>query len=174
MQNLPPIYYIIFTAVTALGVLLQAFVLLAIFFAVRKAVGELREVAADVRSKAIPTIVSAKDLIEDISPKLKIATANLVEVSHTLRHQATHFNDTVESLLEKTSIQITRVDAIVTSAFDAVDHASRAIENAVAAPARRVSGVIQGLKTGVEVFLSKKPAPRETAEAAASSEKKPA
>jgi methyl-accepting chemotaxis protein len=168
MHNLPPIYYIIFTAVTALGVLLQAFVLLAIFFAVRKAAEKLHKVT----DEALPAIASTKSLLEDISPKLKVAVSNLTEVSHTLRHQANHLDETVETLLNKTNAQVKRVDAMVTGAFDAMDHASKVVEGVVAAPARRVSGVIQGLKAGVEVFLAKKPAAPEVPKTEESSEKK--
>jgi phage-related protein len=175
MHNLPPVYYIIFTAVTAISVLLQACVLLGMFIAMRKAISKLHTTIDEVSSKALPAIASAKGLIEDVSPKLKVAVANLTEVSHTLRQQANHLNVTVESLLDKTNSQVTRVDAMVSAAFDAVDRASRAVEDAVTTPARRFSGIFQGLKTGVEVFLSKKATPQENGTAAAeSSEKKPA
>ena len=153
MHSSPPTYYIVFTAVTALGVLLQAFVLLAIYFGIRKSTVKLHGVADEVRTQALPLIASTRSLIEDISPKLKVAVSNLAEVSHTLRHQADHVNETVEDLLDKTEAQISRVDAIVTGALDAVDHATQVMENAVSTPVRRVAGVINGIKTGVKVLV---------------------
>jgi len=155
-QSLPPVYYIVFTAVTAAAVLLQALVLLGIFIAVRKSMGKLNEVADELKGKALPVLSTTQSLLDDVSPKLKIATSNLTEVSYTLRHQAKHVNKTVEVLLDKTNAQIGRVDEMVTATFDALDHASRAVEVAVALPARRVSGVIHGVKAGVEVLLGKK------------------
>lgn len=155
-HSLSPVYYIVFTAVTALAVLLQALVLLGIYFAIRKSMGKLHEVADEVKGKTLPILSTTQNLLEDISPKLKIATSNLTEVSHTLRHQANHLNGTVESLLDKTNAQIGRVDEMVTATFNALDQASRAVEVAVALPARRVSGVIHGVRAGVEVLLGKK------------------
>src|SRR5579875_20331 len=114
MQGLSPTYYIVFTAVTAAGVLLQALVLLAIYFAIKRSSGKLQETLDEVKSKALPAIESARSLLEDVSPKLKSATGNLLEVSGTLRQQSVHVNMTVESLLEKTNAQITRVDEMVT------------------------------------------------------------
>jgi hypothetical protein len=156
MHASPPTYYVIFTAVTAAAVLLQAFVLLAIFIALRKSMSEFREIAQEVKEKALPAIVSARSLIEDVSPKLKVATSNLMEVSHTLRHQSKHINETVESLLNKTDAQVRRVDEMVTATFNAVDQASKALENAVSIPARRVTGVIHGVRAGVEAFVGRR------------------
>jgi ElaB/YqjD/DUF883 family membrane-anchored ribosome-binding protein len=156
MHSSPPIYYIVFTAVTAVGVLLQALVLLAIYFAVRKSVSKLHAVTDEVRQEALPLLASARSLVEDISPKLKVATSNLMEVSYTLRQQASHINATVEALLDKTNAQISRVDEMVTGTFDAVNQATQAIENAVDVPIRRVSAIVSGIKTGVGVFIGRK------------------
>jgi hypothetical protein len=114
-----------------------------------------------------------------VSPKLKVATTNLVEVSTTLRNQASHLNETVDTLLNRTNTQIRRVDEMATATFDAVDHAAKAIEHAVIGPARRMSGVFRGLRVGLDVFLGRKKEPVaeeavvvvETAEAAGTEEK---
>lgn len=129
------------------------------FIALRKSIKEFREIALEVKEKALPTIVSARSLIEDLSPKLKIATSNLAEVSHTLRQQATHVNGTVEALLNKTDAQVRRVDEMATAIFDAVDHVSTSVENAVSVPARRVTGIINAVKAGVEAFVGGKRRP---------------
>ena len=156
MQTLPPIYYIIFTAVTAAGVLLQAFVLLAMFIGIKRTSSKLLETLDEVKSKALPAIASTQVLLSDVSPKLKTATSNLAEVSEVLRSQAGRVNTTVESLLEKTDAQINRVDEMVTATLDALNHASRAIDVAIGVPARRVNGVLHGLKVGVDVLLGKR------------------
>jgi uncharacterized protein (DUF885 family) len=160
MHASPPTYYIIFTAVTAVAVLLQAFVLLAIFIALRKSMSEFQAIANEMKDKVLPAVASARSLLEDVSPKLKVATTNLAEVSHTLRQQAEHLNQTVESLLNKTDAQVSRVNEMVTAVFNAVEQASRALEIAVSIPARRVTGVINGVKAGVEALVGRRrPAP---------------
>jgi len=178
-DSLPPIYYVVFTGVTALAVLLQAVALLGILLVVRKSASKMFEIADEVKGKALPAIATTQNLLDDISPKLKVATSNLTEVSHTLRDQVNHANATVESLLEKTNAQIRRVDEMVTATFDALNQASKAVEIAVALPARRVSGVLHGLRVGMEVLLGKKQTASERAEAnglaeQTSAEEKPA
>jgi hypothetical protein len=156
MHSSPSTYYIIFAAITALAILFQAFVLLGIFFAVRKGVDKVVDVTDEVKRQALPVIVSTRNLLEDISPKLKTATKNLTEVSYTLRNQASNVNKSVEALLDKTDAQIGRIDEMVTDAFNAVDQAAKAVEKTVSVPARRVSSIVNGVKTGVEVFMGRK------------------
>lgn len=162
MHASPPTYYIIFTAVTAAGVLLQALVLLAIFIALRKSMSEFQKIANEMKEKVLPAVASARSLLEDVGPKLRVATTNLAEVSHTLRQQAGHLNQTVESLLNKTDAQIRRVDDMVTAVFNAVDQGSRALENAVSIPARRFTGVINGVRAGVETLVGRRKPPPST------------
>jgi hypothetical protein len=156
MHASPTTYYVIFTAVTAAAVLLQACVLLGILIALRKSMSEFSEIAHEVKDKALPAVVSARSLLEEVSPKLKVATANLLEVSHTLRVQSKHLNQTVESVLNRTDAQVRRVDDMVTATFNAVDRASRGLESAVSIPARHVTGVIHGVRAGVEAFVGKR------------------
>lgn len=153
MHALSPTYYIVFTAVTTVAVLLQALVLLAIYIAIRRSSSKLQETLDEVKSKALPAIELARNLLEDVSPKLKTATGNLVEVSGTLREQAKHVNMTVDALLEKTNAQINRVDEMATATFNALSHASRAIDIAIALPARRMTGILHGVKVGIDVLM---------------------
>ena len=126
MRELSPVYYIIFTAVTAAAVLLQAVVLLALFLVLKKAIGKLLAVTDEVKEQALPLLATTRGLVEDISPKLKVASSNLVEVSHTLRHQANHVSDSVNELCWKRRMR--RSAAWMgwsLGTLDAVDHATR-------------------------------------------------
>jgi uncharacterized membrane protein len=159
--QLSPIYYIIFTAVTALGVLLQAFVLLAMYLAIRKAVTKMHAVTDEFKVHALPAVATARGLLEDVSPKLKVAAANLVEASHSLRYQADHVNTTVDEVLNRANVQVARVDEMTTAVLNTVAHAAVVLQQATAAPIRQISGVLMGLKAGFDVLRRKKP---ETAE----------
>jgi methyl-accepting chemotaxis protein len=153
--ELPPTYYIIFTAVTSLGVLLQACVLLAMYIGLRQTTRKLHEATDELRQHALPTIATARSLLEDISPKLKVVSTNLVEASKSLRQQADHVNATVEDLMNKTNAQAARVDGIVTASIDSAAHATEAVQHAFAVPVRQISGLVAGLKAGFEVLRRK-------------------
>ena len=146
---------VIFTAITALSLLIQACSLLAMFVVLRKSVSKMQTLAEELKAKALPTIASAQALIDDVGPKLKTATSQFSDVSQNIRHQAQNVNETLDNVLVKANAQIRRIDEMVSATVDAVDNASRAIESAVAAPTRRVSGIIHGVRVGLGVFLGR-------------------
>jgi hypothetical protein len=154
-MQLPQIYYIIFTAITALGVLLQAFVLLGMYLAIRQSMKKFHEITDELRVNLLPTVSAARRLIEDVSPKLKIASTNLVEVSHTLRHESKHISAALDDVVSKTTAQATRVDEMLSGMLDSVEHASTVVQHSVSVPMRHVSGVMAGLKAGFDVLRGK-------------------
>jgi len=154
-SQLPPIYYIIFTAITSLGVLMQAAVLLAMYLAVRRLVNRVHAITDQLEPHLVPTVTAARNLVEDVSPKLKVASTNLVEASHTLRRQADHVTATIDDLLDKTTVQANRVDEIVTASIDSASHATQAVQHAFSVPVRQASALFAGLKAGFDVLRGK-------------------
>jgi hypothetical protein len=154
-SQLPPIYYIIFTAVTSLGVLLQACVLLAMYLALRRTTTKLHEVTDELKQHVLPTIATARSLFEDVSPKLKVASTNLVEASQSLRQQASHVSSAVDDVLNMTTAQAARVDEIVTASIGSAAHATQAVQHAFSVPVRQASALFAGLKAGFEVLRGK-------------------
>ncbi|MFZ0661355.1 MAG: hypothetical protein WAM66_01570 [Acidobacteriaceae bacterium] len=158
MQSPPSDYFlvlVIFTAVTALSLLIQACSLLAMFIVLRKSMKKMQDMANEAKAKAMPMLASAQALLDDIGPKLKTATSEISEISQKARHQANNLNETMDTVLVKANAQIRRIDEMVSGTMDIMEQASRAIEFAVAAPTRRVSGVLQGLRVGLGVFLGR-------------------
>jgi ABC-type transporter Mla subunit MlaD len=105
-----------------------------------------------VQPHILPTITAARSLVEDVSPKLKVASTNLVEASQTLRRQADHVTATIDDLLSKTTAQANRVDEIVTAGIDSAAHATHAVQHAVSVPVRQASALFAGLKAGFDVL----------------------
>jgi len=146
---------VIFTAVTAFSLLLQACCLLVMAVVVRKTMKKVQAIAEEAKGKALPVIASAQALLDDISPKLKTAASELSELSQKVRHQAQNVNQTMDNALVKANAQIRRIDEILTTTINAVDHATKTIEGALASPTRRISGIIHGVRVGLGVFLGK-------------------
>jgi hypothetical protein len=151
----PQIVFIIFTAVTSVGVLIQAFVLLSMFFAVKKATSEARELSDQLKQHLVPTLAITRNLVEDISPKIKVATSNLVEASSILRSQAEHINKTVAQVADIAQTQASRVDEMATAVLDGITQATAAIQHGIATPLKQVTGVLHGLRVGFDVLRKK-------------------
>jgi methyl-accepting chemotaxis protein len=154
-MQIPQIIFIIFTAVTSIGVLIQAGVLLGMYFAVKKTTAEARELSSQLKQHLVPTLSSARDVIEDVSPKIKIATTNLVEASNTLRSQAEHINKTVSEVADMAQSQVSRVDEMATAVLDGLTQATAAVQHGISSPLKQVSGVLNGLRAGFEVLRRK-------------------
>jgi methyl-accepting chemotaxis protein len=151
----PQIVFIIFTAVTSVGVLIQAFVLLGMYFAVKKTTDKVHELSDQLKQHLVPTIATTRNLVEEISPKVKVITSNLVEASSTLRSQAEHINKTLVGVADMAEAQASRVDEMATAVLDGLTQATAAVQHGIATPLKQVSGVFNGLRAGMDVLRKK-------------------
>jgi activator of 2-hydroxyglutaryl-CoA dehydratase len=153
MSQLPPIYYIIFTGITCLGVLLQAFVLLGMFLALRRMMAKLHAITDELRPHLGPIIATTRNVIEESAPKIKVAVNDVVEVTHKVRTEADHVSATLDEVLKKANAQANRVDGMVTAGIDSAAHATHAVQHAISVPVRQASALFAGLKAGFDVLL---------------------
>lgn len=161
-HDIPTWVYILFTAVTALGVMLQALVLLLMFFALKGALGRLNEVSKKAEENVLPLLATSRSLLEEVSPKLKVAAQNALEVSQTAREvsltlktESQNVAAAVDDLLKKAAVQADRVDEMVTGTLNSVAHATATVQKAVSGPVRQVGAVLNGLRAGFDVLRSK-------------------
>jgi hypothetical protein len=158
--EIPPYIYITFTAVTSIGVLMQACILLGMFIGLRRLQGRIDAVLDYVTEHALPLIASSKATMEELSPKLKTITGNLVEISETLKTESHTIKDSVDDVLVKTRAQTARVDEMVSGTLDGLTQAGAAIQHGVAVPLRQVQAILNGLKVGFETLKRSTPQPR--------------
>lgn len=158
MQNdIPPYIYIIFTAVTSVGVLLQALILFGIYIGVRKSVRKIADLADEASVHLMPTIATSRKIVDDLAPKLKTISENLVETSTTLRREAEHIRVAVDEVVDRTRGQAARVDEMLTGTLNGVEHATNTLQQGIATPLRQITGVLNGIRAGFEVLRQKTP-----------------
>jgi hypothetical protein len=148
---------VVFIAVAAISILMQAGFSVATFFAARKAQKKIMNLADDVRLHALPAIMSSRELIQDVTPKLKLITENLTATTATLRAKTDQVGGLVGNVTERAQVQASRVDGMVKGTLDQLTNAVHAIEQGVAVPVRQVSGILNGLRAGMEVMRKKTP-----------------
>jgi hypothetical protein len=154
-HEIPQWVYIVFTAVTAAGVLMQALVLLGMLFALKGALRRVDEVSKKAEENVLPLLATSRSLLEEVSPKLKVAAQNVLEVSQTLRVESKRAAGTVDDLLKKAMVQTDRVDEMVTATLNSVAHATATVQRAVSGPVRQVGAVLNGLRAGFDVLRNK-------------------
>jgi citrate lyase gamma subunit len=148
---------IVFIAVAALSLLLQAGSMLAVALGARKAQKKIMALADDVRLHALPVIMSSREVIQDIGPRLKTITANLEVTSTVLRNKSEQVSGLVGDVTTRAQAQAARVDGMVKGTLDQVTYAVQAVEAGIAAPVRQVSGILNGIRAGLEALRKKSP-----------------
>ncbi len=143
---------LIFTIVTGIGVLLQAAVLFGIALGLRETQKKLLGLTERLEEHIVPVISTSRGLLEDISPKVKTITSNLVDASGTLRAQAENVGHVVNDAAARTSRQTARVDSMISSTLNNIGNATAAVEKSIAGPLRQVNGVLAGLRAGIETL----------------------
>lgn len=154
-SQLPPIYYIIFTGITCFGVLMQAFVLLGMFLALRRTMATMHAITEELRPHIVPMVSATRHIIEESAPRIKVAVNDLVEVTHKVRTEVDHVSTTLDEVLKKANTQANRVDEMVTAGIDSAAHATHAVQSVISVPVRQASALFAGLKAGFDVLRGK-------------------
>lgn len=149
-------WLIIFVGLVALAMLTQAIAVIIMAVGAAKARKQVLGIVEDLREKVTPLIANTHEMVRDASPKVKTITDNLAHTSHLVRTKATEWDQTMSDANQKTRAQVARVDGMVASVLDTASDAGRMLQNAVKIPAREFSGMMSGLKAGLDVLLGRK------------------
>ena len=146
----------IFIAITALAVLLQASMLAAMFFAMRKSSARLESLADEVKTKVLPAIDTAQTMLAEVKPKVEVIIENISETSTHLRDEIQRIDAAVNDVVDRARLQIIRADEMLTRTFDRVENTSDVVQKTVMSPVRQVTGVMHGVAAGFEYFFGRR------------------
>jgi hypothetical protein len=151
MENLT-----IFIALTAFAILLQAGILVAMYVTMRKSGQRVEALAAEVRSKVLPTIEQAQSIMTEMRPRLEIISENVEQTTTQLRAQMQRIDAAVSDALDRGRLQIIRADELLSRTLDRVEHTSEVVQKTVVSPVRHISGIMQGITVGLEFLLNRR------------------
>jgi hypothetical protein len=152
MDNLVPLFIIC----TAIAVVIQAGILVALFVAVRKTTGRVEALANDVTTKALPAIDTAQQMMVTLRPRIEDIVANVEQSARMARGQIERMDATVSDIVDRTRLQVIRADELVNRTMDRVEETTDMVHRTVVSPIRQFSGLMQGLSAGLEFFLGRK------------------
>ena len=147
---------IVFIAMTAGAVLLQAGILLGMFFAVRKTSATVESLAAEVKTRVLPTAELAHAMMSDLRPKIETLVDNVSVSTTVLRAQLERIDATLTDIVDRTRLQVIRADEFVTSTMDKLEETRESVQRTVVSPVRQISGLMHGLTVGVEAFFNRR------------------
>jgi predicted transcriptional regulator len=155
MDKSSQVLLIIFIAICAFSMVAQAISAIGLFIGARAAQKKLLALADDVRLHALPVIISSNQVVQDLTPRLKLISENLEKISDMARNKSEKVSGLVDNVTNRAQVQADRVDGMVKVTLDQVTYAVHAIETGVQKPIRQVNGILNGLRAGLDEFRKK-------------------
>jgi ABC-type transporter Mla subunit MlaD len=135
--------------------LAQGIVAIGLLIGARAAQKKLLALADDARLHAMPVIISSQQVMQDLTPRLKVISENLEKISDIARSKSEKVSGLVDDVTTRAQVQASRVDGMVKGTLDQVTYAVQAIEHGVQKPLRQVNGVLNGLRAGLDELRRK-------------------
>jgi len=144
----------IFVVVTAVAVVLQMGILLALYLRMKQSSARVDALAEQ-----------AQAILADVGPKVKQIAGDLTEVSAAARKQMGRLDATLSDFVDRTRLQVIRADEMVRRALDKVEETSELVQLNVLSPIRKVAGLAQALTVAIETFTRRGKPARDAARA---------
>jgi hypothetical protein len=149
-------YLAVFIGITAFAVLLQAGILLGMFFAVRKTSEKLEALAEELKNRVLPTAELAHSMITELRPKIETVMDNVSVSTTVFRTQLERIDATLTDIVDRTRLQVIRADEFVTGTMDKLEETREVVQRTVVSPVRYLSGIAHGLSVGLEAFFGRR------------------
>jgi hypothetical protein len=159
MQNWLPVFVLI----TAIAFVVQAIVMIALFFAVRKTVARIEAVTTDLHTRLAPIISRLQIIVDDSAPRISAIVNDAAELTRLARSQAQKVDRVLSEMTERLRLQLIHVDQIVTGLMETVERAGSTFRQTVVSPFVKATAFIRGIQTGVEFFSNRRKASSDAA-----------
>jgi hypothetical protein len=142
-----------FVLLTGIAILLQAGVLLAMYLVMRQSTARLEALAAEVKTKVLPTVEQFHEILVEVRPRLHVISENLEESTTALRTQIHRIDATVNDVVDRARLQVIRADELFSRTLDRVEQTTDMVHKTVISPVRQFSGLVQGITVGLEFLF---------------------
>ncbi len=159
MSSTMQLWLVIFVAVSAVSLLLQLCIMVGMAVAGRRMQRRLEGMFNDLRIHLLPVLSTSRTLIEDLTPKIKTISTNLVDSSHDVRTMAGEITGVVGDVAARTKAQAAHVEDMVDGTLDHITHAGNTIQHGISIPMRQVTGILNGIRAAIDVMRERAPRP---------------
>src|SRR5258706_3398605 len=143
-----------FVIVTAVAIVLQAIMLIALFLQLRRTAARVEETISDLNTRLSPIISRLQILVDDVSPRISGLVADASELTRLARGQAQKVDRILTETMERLRLQLIHVDQILTGAMETIEEAGSRLRAAVWGPVVKASPLVRGGQFGLESFFA--------------------
>jgi len=140
-----------FVALTALAVVTQACVLVAIYLMSKHLSSQMERFMAESRELMVP--------VRAITDNLKVASSNILEIGVAAREQFRHVESMVSETGEVLRAQLNRLEEVTKDVANRIDTTADLVQNTVLRPVREVAAVAKGFGRGIDFLFRKNKRP---------------
>src|SRR5947209_16703714 len=144
----------VFVIVAAVAIVLQAGLLMAMFFQTRRTMDRMERFTSDLESRLTPILSRVQFFLEDTQPKISEMVADAAHVVYLARAQAQKVDRVFTEAADRLRGQLVRADRILTGALETVETAGAKFTSNVWKPVQRASALMQGIKVGIDLLRS--------------------
>jgi uncharacterized protein YoxC len=160
---------LIFIGLVSIAMVVMAIAMIVVALTAAKALKGMSETAVELKGKIFPLIETATEIsktshgmLDDVAPKVKTITDNLVTASDTLvetsksaRAAVQQFDTTITDVNMRTQRQVARVDGMVTAAINTTAEIVDTIGNGIRGPAQKIAVAATQAKNIIEALIAK-------------------
>jgi len=147
---------ILFVALTAVAVVIQAGMLIGMYLALRRTSAQIETLAGEIKTKVLPAAEMAHSMLAELRPKVDNILSNASEASTVVRTQMQRLEAALSDILDRTRLQVIRADELLSRTLDRVESTTEMVHQTVVSPVRQLSGLVQGLTAGLEFLIGGK------------------
>ena len=153
-MNNQTLWLIVFDAIAALALLMQAMVVLIAYVTMRKAMKNAQAEIQELRGTVVPMLTRSKELLEKVAPKVESVATDVADIAQAAKEQTARISVTTEEILARIHRQTSRVDNMVTGVVDGVEHAGNVVADGITRPVRQVAAMLASAKAFLTVLAT--------------------
>jgi len=139
--------------IIAAAMVFQALCVLIFVMSFRSYFARLETMVTQVTHDIQPVLISARDILVEGREKVKIVSANVIEITGMVKDQVTRLDALVTEGSERARVQMVRIDQLVADTVIRVEDTTEAVQRNVLGPIREITALLMGLRTGLDVLF---------------------
>ena len=141
-----------FVVVTALAIVVQAVVLIALFVQLRRTAARIEETVSDLNTKLAPILSRVQVLVDEVTPRLNGIVSDASELTRLVRVQAQKVDRVISESLERLRLQLIHVDQILSGAMESFEEAGSRLRQSIWSPVAKATALLRGVQAGIDFF----------------------
>jgi len=149
----------LFIVVAALTLIVQAGILVLLFFQLRKTTESVNKMVGDLHSRVGPILTRTQIMLDETQPKITALVEDASHIVYLTRTQAQKFDRIATEASDRLRGQLVHVDRILTGTLEAIEDTGAQFRRSFWGPVHKASALVQGIKVGLDVLRSRRSAP---------------